>query len=96
MTTVYVTNKSSHDFSSAKKFGKLVYITSGRLNRFNVNNMYRFAEEALEDSMEHDYIVPCSLNILNSIVCSLFAYKHGRLNLLLFKKGDYLERNLVF
>jgi hypothetical protein len=94
--TVYVTNKSSHDFSNAERYGRLVFITTGRLNRYNVNNMHRFAEEALKDSTKHDFIVPCSLNILNSIVCSLFAVKHGRLNLLLFKKGDYLERNLVF
>lgn len=93
---VYVANKSAHDFSDAKRYGKLVFVTSGRLNRFNVNDMHRRASEAMEKSQPGDYIVPCSLNVLNSVVCSTFVAKHGRLNLLLFKEGGYIERNIVF
>lgn len=93
---VYVVNKSAHDFSEAEQYGELVFITKGRLNRFNVNDMHRQTIESLEGSSEFDYIVPCSLNVLNSIVCATFAVKHKRLNLLLFKQGDYIERNIVF
>ena len=93
--TVYIVNKSAHDFSAAEKFGELVYITKGRLNRFAVNDMCRKTKQALEHSSPDDYIVPCSLNVLNAVACSVFARKHGRLNLLLFKDGDYLERNLI-
>lgn len=96
MAKVYVANKSAHDFREAEKYGELIFITAGRLNRFNVNDMHRQASEAMESSTEKDYIVPCSLNVLNSIVCATFAVKHHRLNLLLFKQGDYIERNLVF
>lgn len=96
MPTVYVTNKSAHDFSEATKYGNLVFITKGKLNRFNANDMHRQAVEAMEDSEKNDYIVPCSLNVLNSIVCATFAVKHKRLNLLLFKQGEYIERNIVF
>lgn len=93
---VYIVNKSAHDFSEAKKFGSLIFITEGRLNRFSVNDMHRQTEDALKDSAAFDFIVPCSLNVLNSIVCATFAVKHKRLNLLLFKQGDYIERNIVF
>jgi hypothetical protein len=93
---VYIVNKSAHDFSEAEKFGQLVFITEGRLNRFSVNDMHRQTVEVLLGSTMFDYIVPCSLNVLNSIVCATFAVKHNRLNLLLFKQGDYLERNVVF
>lgn len=96
MTKVFVVNKSAHDFSEAEKYGELVFITKGRLNRFNINDMHRQASEILEHSNTHDYIVPCSLNILNSIVCSTFAVMHKRLNILLFKQGSYIERNIVF
>jgi len=96
MTNVYIVNKSAHDFTEAEKYGKLIFITKGRLNRFNVNDMHRQTIESLEDSTALDYIVPCSLNVLNSIVCATFAVKHKRLNLLLFKQGDYIERNIVF
>lgn len=96
MTKVYIVNKSAHDFSEAEKFGHLVFITEGRLNRFAVNDMHRQTTDILEGSHKEDFIVPCSLNVLNSIVCATFAVKHGRLNLLLFKQGDYIERNIIF
>lgn len=96
MTKVYVVNKSNHDFSKAEKFGELVYVTKGRLHRYNVNDMVRKANEAFENSMKEDYIVLCSLNVLNSVVCATFAMKHKRLNLLLYKSGKYLERNIVY
>lgn len=93
---VYVANKSAHDFSDAEKYGRLIFVTEGKLNRFNVNDMHRRASDAMSKSKASDYIVPCSLNVLNSIICSTFAVMHGRLNLLLFKEGSYVERNIVF
>lgn len=93
---VFIANKSAHDFSDAERFGELVFVTGGKLNRFNVNDMHRQTAEAMKDSSPRDHIVLCSLNTLNSIICSVFATKHKRLNLLLFKQGKYIERNIVF
>ncbi len=95
MANVYVVNKSAHDFSSAEKHGKLIFLSEGQMNRYATNSMVRQFEVAMKDSSEKDYIVPCSLNVMNSIACAIFAHKHGRLNLLLFKDGDYIERNHV-
>ena len=95
MSKVYVVNRSAHDFSAAEQFGKIVFLSEGPMNRYACNNMYRAFSEVMKDSCEGDYIVPCSLNVMNSIACAMFAKKHGRLNLLLFKSGDYIERNLV-
>lgn len=96
MAKVFIVNRSAHDFTEAKKFGELVFVTEGRLNRFAVNDMHRQTSDILEGSHKEDFIVPCSLNVLNSIVCATFAVKHKRLNLLLFKQGDYIERNIIF
>jgi hypothetical protein len=95
MKKVFVVNKSSHDFSSAEKFGELVFCTIGRLNRFNTNDMVRRFQEAMEESSEDDYILPCSLNVANALAGAVFAMKHGAVNLLLFKDGEYVERNHV-
>lgn len=92
---VYVVNKSSHDFSSAEKFGKLIFLSDGPMTRYSTNNMHREFKDVMKDSNPEDYIVPCALNVMNSIACALFAFKHGTLNLLLFKNGDYIERNHV-
>jgi len=95
MNNVYIVNKSAHDFSPAEHYGKIIFLSEGSMNRYSTNNMYRTFSSIMKDSKEHDYIVPCSLNVMNSIACAIFARKHGRLNLLLFKDGSYIERNLV-
>ena len=92
---VFVVNKSSHNFSPALKFGELIYLSEGPMNRYSTNNMVREFKEIMENSSEDDYIVPCSLNVMNSIACAIFAHLHGRLNLLLFKEGSYIERNHI-
>jgi hypothetical protein len=95
MPNVYVVNKSSHDFSEAKAFGNLVYLSEGSLNRYATNNMFRQFNKRMKKSKPEDYIIPCSLNVMNVIAAAIFAAKHQRLNLLLFKSGKYIERNLV-
>ncbi len=93
---VYIVNKSAHDFSSAMDFGELIFLSEGPVNRYATNNMMRIFTDKMKDSSSEDHIVLCSLNVMNSIACSVFVHKHGRLNLLLFKDGHYIERNLVF
>ena len=95
MTTVYVVNKSAHDFSGAEKYGELSFMTDGRMNRFGTNDMIRRFTDSMEKSTKDDYLLLCSLNVMNALACAVFARKHGTLNLLLFKDGEYIERNHV-
>jgi hypothetical protein len=96
MPRVYIVNRSAHDYSAASEYGDLFYITDRRVDRFNVNDMVRQAEEAFVLSESGDYILLTSLTILCSVCCSVFAAKHGRLNVLIFKDGRYIERKVVF
>jgi hypothetical protein len=93
---VYIVNKSAHDFSAAEPYGEIIFLSEGPMNRYSVANMIRQFTEIMKGSKPEDYIVPCSLNVMNSIASALFAFKHGKLNLLLFKQGTYIERNVVF
>ena len=95
MSKVYIVNKSSHDFSSAEKYGKLIYCTEGRMNRFATNDMVRKFSDAMRNSTKDDYVLLCALGVMNSLACAVFARKHGALNLLLYKDGEYVERNHV-
>ena len=95
MRKVFVVNKSAHDFSASEQFGQIEFLSSGPMNRYSTNNMHRVFTEKMKDSNADDYIVPCSLNVMNAIACAIFAVMHGKLNLLLFKDGSYIERNLV-
>ena len=93
MKHVYIVNKSSHDFGPAEKYGDVKFLSEGSMNRYATNSMIRQFSEVMQLSESDDYIVPCSLNVMNSIACAIFAKKHGCLNLLLFKDGTYIERN---
>lgn len=95
MPNVYIVNKSSHDFSAADKFGKVIFLSQGPMNRYSTNNMHRQFSDIMKHSGPDDYIVPCSLNVMNSLACAVFANLHGTLNLLLFKEGEYIERNHI-
>ena len=94
--TVYITNKSSHNFEPARVYGPLRYLSKGSMNRYATNRMYRTFVEALEGSQADDYLLPTGLSTMNLIAAVIFALKHQRLNLLLFKDGGYIERSLVF
>ena len=95
MPKVYIINKSAHNFSATKKYGKAIYLSKGLVDRYATTNIHRHFCKLFKKSRPEDYIVLCSLNVMNAIACSIFVKKHGTLNLLLYKKGGYVERNLV-
>ena len=92
---VFVVNKSAHDYSDAERFGELIYLSNGPMDRYGINAIHRKFEYTLRESLEVDYILICGLTVMNIVACSIFSSLHGRLNLLLFKSGKYIERNLI-
>ncbi len=91
---VYVTNRGGHSYEAAEKFGEIVYITEGTLNRFATNTLYRAFIDGMADSQPDDYILITSMSIVNAIGAAVFARKHGKLNLLLYRSGEYILREL--
>ena len=94
MPNVYVINKAAHDFHEAERYGKLIYLSKGSINKYAVNRIFRQFTEALEKSQADDYILLTSLTVMNVIACCIFALKHNALNLLLFKDDGYTVRKL--
>lgn len=103
---VFVVNKAGHDFSDAERFGTLIYVTEGPQMRFNTTSMYRTWVETFRenDSRSSDYILITSLNVLCAIGAAVFARKHGKLNILLYKggarsktdpRGRYVSREIL-
>ena len=101
MPNVYIVNKGGHDHSDAKRYGILVYLSIGSINRYAVSEIYREFADKLYNSEAHDYILITGLSVMSSIACSIFSRMHGRLNLLLYRnsrdgeKGRYLERTIM-
>jgi len=102
MAKVFVVNKGCHDHSDAERFGELVFLSEGSINRYAVANMYREFVRHLEKSKKEDFILITGLSVMSSVACSIFARLHGRLNLLLYKasrtpgaNGHYIERTMM-
>lgn len=99
---VLVVNRSSHDYSMAEDFGELVFMTEGNMpSRYAASKMFRAFEPFIKESKKTDFILLTSMTIMCSIACSMFASKHGRLNLLLYKQdtkaeGRYIKRTIIF
>ncbi len=91
---VYVTNRGGHNYKAAEKYGEIVYITEGTLNRFATSTLYRAFIDGMADSQPGDYILITSMSIVNAIGAAVFARKHGHLNLLLYRSGEYILREI--
>ena len=89
---VYVPNRSAHDFRAAEEYGSLIFLTDGLIDRFALNTICRRFVEGTKDATADDYILVSSLNILNSLLASVFSYRFGKVNYLLWKNGRYIER----
>lgn len=95
---IYVINRASHDYSGAERWGELVYLSDGSVNRYATNKIYRIFEDVLSESSPNDYILLTGLTVMSSIATAIFAHKHSQLNLLIFRPNThtYAERRLVF
>lgn len=95
MSKVFVINDCGHDYSEAKRFGELVYLTKGQVPSFNTNKNYRTLLNKMKSASDGDYILVTSLASLNCIAGWIIGHLGLSLNLLLFKDGRYLKRRLV-
>ena len=95
MPNVYIVNKSCHDFSPAERFGHLVFMTEGTINRYAVSLIFRKFKRYMADAGPDDYILITGMSTMLVVACAIFAARFKRLNLLLYKSGRYLERTII-
>lgn len=94
--TIWVINRSAHDYSSATRWGAVKYLTEGIVNRYAIGKIFRELNQALRESQMNDYILLTGLTVMACIACSIFALRHKRLNLLIYRPATntYVERRM--
>ena len=92
---VWVPNRGIHDYSDAERFGDVMLLTEGRIQRFAVGSLFQEIKEGLEEALSYDYLLVSSLSIVTSIATAILAHKFGRINYLMFCDGAYIERNII-
>ena len=96
LPNVWVINRSAHDYSGAERWGNVRYLTDGPVNRYATGKIFRLLNEPLRESGKNDYILLTGLTVMACIACSIFALRHKRLNLLIFRPAThtYVERRM--
>lgn len=94
MRRVYIINKSRHDFSAAKEFGKFIFLSNGLIHKYATNRYTERFKDILKDSRADDYLLLTSVSSLNVIAAVIMMSMHGKLNLLLYNPKDncYVHR----
>lgn len=99
MSSVLVINKSCHDFTAAEKFGEVIFLSEGSMSRFNTSKMFRTFKPFIDASSPEDYLLLTGMTVMNTVAAAMFAAKHGRVNLLIWREhqggGSYLEKVIV-
>lgn len=96
---VLVVNSGYHDYSPAEQFGEIVFMSTdpNGISQYNTSTMARLFQPYIDKSTPEDYILVTSFSVMVTVVSSMFAFKHGRLNLLIYRPGDhrYVARNII-
>jgi hypothetical protein len=96
MANVWIPNKGFHNYDDAQRFGRLIYLTHGSVNRFNTGGMLRQFVEKMSNSTKEDWILMGGLQQLCVLATAIQTMKFGQAKILLYdaKKGKYLPREL--
>lgn len=94
-TRVYIMNNGGHDYSGAKKYGDLVFVTDELIDREDTAQMYHAVDVAMRDSTPDDYILISSLSSMCSVASAYFSALHGELHLLIHSRGEYVSRDII-
>lgn len=90
MARVFIPNLSHHDFTPARKFGELIFLTDGWVSPQQVNTIFRQCYEKMKDVTSDDFLLISSLPIINVAAASIMTMKcNGLLNFLIFDHGIY-------
>lgn len=96
MPKVFIVNQAGHDFDKAKKFGELVYVTTGNINVFRPDRTFFSIKESLSKFTKDDYLL-LSGNTFGNVLAALAAVENiNKINLLVYdaKNLDYLHHVL--
>ncbi len=97
MAKVFILSDGGHDYSDAERFGELVYCTESVIRKDDIAQMYRELTQAFKEhgASPGDFILISSLASMCSVAAGILAYQFGELHFLLYKDGQYVQRDLI-
>lgn len=79
---VFVTNFQSRDYSSAEKYGELVFVTKGFIVLSDLEKIRKSLSRFIELSSADDYVILMGPSVIIAMFTVLWFAKHGYMNIL--------------
>lgn len=95
MPKVFIVSDGGHDYSDAKRYGELVFCTESVIRKDDIAQMYRELKQCLDLAEPGDFLLISSLASMCSVAASILAYQFGEVHFLLYKDGQYVQRDLI-
>ncbi len=95
---VFIVNRNpGHNYEGARKFGRLVAVTEGRLDIFVTDRLMIDLDAGLAGFREQeDYLLLSGNVVVNALAAMVLAWRHETVQLLVFDaKGKRYEPRLV-
>lgn len=82
MLKVYVTNFTGHEYTDAKRFGELIYITNGYVTFNDLKEIERKVLEFVKQATKDDYLLLSGNSLLCSVATLIWTNYHKQCNIL--------------
>ena len=94
MKKVYILNNAGHDYSSAGKFGELVFLDISEKAKWDIARLYSELREGMKEAEAGDLLLISSLTTHCCVATAILVEWYGRVNFLIYKNDQYEEKKL--
>lgn len=89
MGKVYIANLGGHDYSDARRYGELVFLTHHGFNPKEFDRVAFLLYEQLKDfDPDHDYFLPVGQDLVNLTALYILSQQHGTVKTLYWDFHD--------
>lgn len=81
---VYVVSKGFHDWREAMKWGNVIFLAKGQMDRLDSSAMLRLFLPVMSQAGPDDMIVLSGLTVMCSVATGIYAAKYGYVTFLLW------------
>jgi hypothetical protein len=92
---VFIVSNGGHDYSDAARYGEIIFCTDEVIRKDDIAQMYRVLSDALDQAEPNDLLLISSLTSLCTVAAAILSARYGELHLLLYKDGQYVQRDLI-
>ena len=79
---VWVINEGGHNYEPAKEYGRLMALTTGNVNHFNLDRLMVTLAPRIRSATVDDYLLISGSPLLNSLVVVMWLARFPKVNLL--------------